>query len=60
MDKKLIVDIVIVLSALGVSISVFFLLKQLFAKLFARAPDLQIQINKNLKKRLSYGPKQKN
>ena len=59
MDKKLIVDIVIVLSALGVSISVFFLLKQLFAKLFARAPDLQIQINKNLKKRLSYGPKQK-
>ena len=36
MDKKLIVDIVIVLSALGVSISVFFLLKQLFAKLFAR------------------------
>lgn len=59
MDKKLIVDIVIVLSALGVSISVFFLLKQLFAKLFARAPNLQIQINKNLKKRLSYGPKQK-
>lgn len=59
MNYKLIVNILIVLSALGVSVSVFFLLKQIFAKIYARAPDLQIQLNKNFKKHLSYGSKQK-
>ena len=56
---KLFINILIILSAIGIAISTFFLLKQIFARIFARAPNIQAQINRNLKKNLKYAPKQR-